>query len=85
MKATNYFGYKCPRGHTRITMGIQLGGEELLCPTCHTPMVPDNEATPGAANVYCPKCDAAYGMLLLDRCPECGGSLGRMPTGKSSE
>lgn len=30
-------------------------------------------STGAAANVYCPKCKTAYGLVNSDRCPQCGG------------
>jgi hypothetical protein len=74
--ATSYFGYRCPKCGAKVAMGIG----EPSCPACGTRMVPDHQATGAAANVYCAKCKAAYGLTLSTTCPQCGGPLGRMPS-----
>ena len=79
MKATSFFGYKCPKCNSKISVGVMLGGDAPMCPGCEVPMVPDREAQASAANVYCPNCKTAFGLVNSDRCPTCGGPFSKMP------
>ena len=75
MQVGAFFGYKCPQCNTKIDIGAVAGTSELNCPNCGVKMVPDLEGKASAANVYCPKCKASYGLVNSDRCPQCGGPL----------
>ena len=79
MKATTFFGYKCPRCGSKVNVGISVGGGTVNCPDCGASMVPDEAGQASAANVYCPHCNAAFGLVTSDRCPTCGGPLSKMP------
>lgn len=79
MKASTFFGYKCPRCNSKVTVGLNVGSGTLECPSCHVEMVPDEEGQASAGNVYCPHCKAAFSLVLLDKCPICGGPFSKMP------
>jgi rubrerythrin len=79
MNATTFFGYKCPICNSKVTVGAIVGGSEIRCPSCNAPMVPDEEGQASAANVYCPKCNAQFGLVTSDRCPICGGPFSKIP------
>ena len=78
MRATTYFGYRCPKCGTTVDIGVAIGGGPA-CPTCGTPMEPDQRGTASAANVYCQTCKTAYGLVNSDRCPKCGGPFTKLP------
>jgi DNA-directed RNA polymerase subunit RPC12/RpoP len=79
MKAVSYFGYKCPRCGSTIDIGATVGSsDEPACPHCGTIMKPDPHGKTSAANVYCPKCNASFGLVNSDRCPKCGGPFSRI-------
>ena len=73
MQGGVFFGYKCPRGCSRVDIGAVAGSSEYNCSHCGTKMVPDSEGQASAAKVYCPRCKAQYGLVNSDRCPQCGG------------
>ena len=79
MKASTFFGYKCPKCNSKITVGVVAGADELNCPNCGTTMVPDDEGQASAGNVYCPNCNSTFGLVTSDRCPECGGEFEAIP------
>lgn len=81
MEANVYFGYKCPKCGSTVGVGTTVGvSENLPCPTCATPMVPDPKGQASAANVYCPRCKIAVGLANSDRCPDCGGEWEALPS-----
>lgn len=73
MSITSFFSYKCPRigCNTKITVGVN-NAERILCPKCQTEMVADLDAQPVAANVRCGNCNAVFGLITSDKCPNCG-------------
>ncbi len=71
----SYFGYHCPRCGSSVQVGVGTPS----CPSCGKAMVPNPKARPSAANVYCKKCNAAFGLVTTDRCPTCGGPFSAMP------
>jgi len=74
MRASSYFGYKCPRCGSTIDIGGVVGSsDEMHCPSCDTVMIPDPNGKTSAANVYCPNCKSSFGLVNSDRCPICGG------------
>ena len=79
MDASTFFGYKCPRCNSKVNLHVVLGKDSPECPNCHTIMVPDEEGQVSAANVYCPICKTAFGLVQSDKCPDCGGPFTRMP------
>lgn len=79
MKVSTFFGYKCPKCNSKITVGLSIGAETIECPNCHTLMVSDEEGQASAGNVYCPQCKAGFGLVLSDKCPTCGGPFSKMP------
>ena len=76
---TSYFGFKCPRCGSTVGVGIVPTNEEPKCPSCGTEMEPNPEAQGAAANVYCPACSIAVGLVTSDRCPQCGGPWSALP------
>ena len=75
MKARVSYGYKCPKCNSTFTVRISLGlvqDQKQYCPSCGTEMKPDANASPVAMNVLCRKCNAQYGMVFSDTCPNCG-------------
>jgi hypothetical protein len=75
IKASSFFGYKCPRCNSKVTVAAVVGGDKLFCPNCNTEMIPDREGVASAANAYCSKCNAMYGLVTSSTCPQCGGKL----------
>lgn len=79
MRVASYFGYKCPKCGSTIDIGAVVGlSNEILCPSCKTVMIPDPNGKTSAANVYCPNCNSAFGLINSDRCPKCGGPFSKM-------
>ena len=79
MKAGSFFGYKCPRCNSKVTVGAIVGADEMRCPSCNTIMEPDENGQASAANVYCPKCNSIFGLVTSDKCPTCGGEFSKIP------
>ncbi len=79
MVASSFFGYKCPKCNSKVTIGVAVGMKELHCPNCNTVMVPDKEGQASASNVFCPNCKSAFGLVTSDKCPICGGPFSKMP------
>ena len=78
MKASSFFGHKCPNcGSTTDVAGV-VGSDQLHCPSCGTIMEPDPEGKAVAANVYCPNCESSFGLVTSDKCPQCGGPFSRL-------
>jgi hypothetical protein len=75
--AGSFFGYKCERCGSTVDVGAVVGSDSLMC--CGIPMEPDPGGRASAANVYCPNCKTAYGLVNSDRCPDCGGAWRRAP------
>jgi DnaJ-class molecular chaperone len=75
MNAGSFIGYKCPKCNTTIDIGVVAGSDELKCPSCKTIMEPNPRGKAIAANVYCPNCNASFGLINSDKCPRCGGSF----------
>lgn len=73
MKATSFFGYKCPECGATIDIGAVVGSTEVKCPSCGSLMEPDRRGRTSTANAYCPNCKAFFGLVNSDRCPRCGG------------
>ena len=74
------YGMKCPNGCEAI--GIIVNAGSFIPPTCrvcNAVMVPDAGSLPVAANVYCAKCNALYGMVRSRTCPTCGGPFSARP------
>jgi rRNA maturation endonuclease Nob1 len=78
MEMQSYFGYRCPRCGSTVDIGVATG--DPACPSCGTKMEPNSSGRGAAANVYCAKCDAAFGLVNSDRCPQCGGPFTALPT-----
>jgi len=72
MKTGTFFGYKCPMCGSKSDIMAVAGGSEPRC-HCGSLMVKDDEGRASAANVYCPKCKAQFGLVNSDKCPQCGG------------
>ena len=80
MTGNTFFGYRCPSCDTTVDIGASTSpSAEQRCPSCGTPMLPDPKGRASAANVYCPRCKIAVGLVNSDRCPECGGPWSRIP------
>jgi hypothetical protein len=79
MNVITFFGYKCPRCNSKVSVGVTTEESEIRCPSCNSIMVPDEEGQASAANVYCPKCNASFGLVTSDRCPICGGPFSKQP------
>ena len=79
MKASTFFGYKCPKCNSKVTVSAILGADEMRCPSCNSVMEPDEEGQASAANVYCPKCKSQFGLVTSDKCPNCGGEFSKKP------
>ncbi len=79
MVASAFYGYKCPKCNSKITVGVLVGAKELHCPNCNIVMVPDQDGQASASNVYCPNCKNTYGIVSSDRCPICGGPFSKIP------
>ncbi len=79
MTAGTAFGYRCPKGHCRVTVTVMVGSKIPTCPECNAAMVPDQEASGVGVKVYCPRCKALFGMVTSDRCPTCGGEFQTAP------
>ena len=77
---STFFGYKCPKCNSKVTIGTMSGSDEMKCPTCNTVMIPDENGQASAANVYCPKCNTQFGLVTSDKCPICGGAFSRIPS-----
>jgi hypothetical protein len=78
MKASSYFGYKCPKCNSTIDIAAVLSPSAILfCENCGTEMVPNPNGRTCAANVYCPKCHISFGLVNSDTCPECGGPFSK--------
>lgn len=78
MQTSTFFGYKCPKCQTKIDVAAIGGSDKLLCPNCHTEMIPDPQGKTSSANVYCRKCNASFGLVNSDRCPQCGGPFTKL-------
>ncbi len=78
MKAISYFGYKCPRCNSTVTVGAIVGSDEIRCPSCNTVMEPDKNGQASAANVYCSNCNSQFGLVTSDKCPICGCEFSKM-------
>jgi len=71
MTLHTHFGFICPK--CKFTIGANIGTDNNLnCPNCGTTMIPNEQATPWAMNVYCKYCNEHYGMVDSDKCPKCG-------------
>lgn len=68
MTITTYFGFICPNCKSTVDIGVG----EPNCPNCKTRMIPNVSGKPVATNVYCKKCNSAFGMINSDTCPSCG-------------
>ena len=79
MKATSYYGYKCPKCGSKVIVGAVVGSDEIRCPTCNHLMEPDEKGQSSATNVYCPNCKSYFGLVTSDKCPTCGGSFSNPP------
>jgi len=71
MNLSSYFGFKCPRCGSTVDIGVTTG--DPSCPNCGAAMIRNEQFTGAAANVHCPTCNATYGLVNSDRCPQCGG------------
>lgn len=79
MKASSYFGYKCPKCDSTIDVAaIVSSSGALICERCGIEMIPNLNGKTSAANVYCPKCKITFGFVNSDTCPECGGPFSKM-------
>jgi rRNA maturation endonuclease Nob1 len=77
MALSSYVGFKCPRCHSTVDIGVTSG--HPACTSCGTAMVQNENAPGAAANIYCRTCNAAFGLVNSDRCPECGGPFSARP------
>ena len=68
MNVSTYYGFICPNCSSTVSIGIG----EPNCPICGIKMVANKKAKPVAANVFCKKCNAGFGMVNSDKCPLCG-------------
>ena len=75
MNVTGYFGHRCPK----CSSTVEVGTGEPNCPSCGTKMVANSKSLGAAANVYCAKCNAAFGLVTSSICPMCGGPFSRVP------
>lgn len=72
--ASSFFGMKCPKGCVTIQVGAVAGSLTApTCPVCGSKLVANAAAPPVATNVYCAKCNAAFGMVSGSTCPICDG------------
>jgi len=68
-----YIGYICPSCKSTIDVAaVGMDNNVLPCPSCKTPMIPNENGKTVATNVFCSKCKSAFGMINSDRCPKCG-------------
>lgn len=72
MKASSFFGYKCPECGSKVDLAVIIGSTNLHCPNCGTAMKPDLHGKVSTANVYCPDCRIGFGLVNSDKCPRCG-------------
>lgn len=75
MNVESYFGLKCPVCSTTVEVGVGKPN----CPSCGTRMIPNPNSRGVAANVYCAKCNAAFGLVTSPNCPTCGGAFSKIP------
>jgi hypothetical protein len=75
------FGFECPG--CGESDGVTIGPVgRPTCPQCGRVMVPMRNAPPIMVNAYCPRCKKPPDGVVIgaDRCDECGGPLGPMPS-----
>lgn len=78
MKAGSFFGYICPKCGSTVDIAAVAGSDVLRCSNCGTIMEPNPTGRTSAANVFCSKCNAYFGLVNSERCPKCGGPFSQL-------